>query len=273
MYNKLKTVANIFKKWTPLKALELKDADSCLELQDSMVARMKNKIYAFNYISRKNRSDFEKLIKNKELFGVYDKNNKLCGIVSIKKSSEEELLEILKYDGDNFSIPNELLNFLKLKNFYYLTDWMSDLSPKNVGIGKYMVNEVMKYLKKVLKADFSFATFEVSNSLSYKLLSKSNLSFAVSHKIVDFKNANGFKVKIPSILTISLLNKKLIKIFYKSLDLSLIKNFKYTKNMLNSIFLSNRRYDPILNRDELVVMFRNKIKKIKFYPDKLLKKI
>lgn len=270
MLHELNTkVGDTKEKWSPLVKLKMDNLNNCIELQNKMAQRMKNKTHTFNYISKRTKSDFEKIIKNNELFGVFDKNNILSGIVSIKYEETSVLLSNLKYENDSFSISNELLDFLSTKNGCYLSSWMSDLEPKNVGIGKYMVDESMKYIKKNLHSDFAIAGMELNNSLSYKLFSKSNLSFACSHKIINFKNVNGFLVKIPAFFIISFLNKKIAREFYNSLIMDSIKPFKYTKIMIRNIFLSNKTHDPILEKNELIVVFKRKLVKIKYNPRKL----
>lgn len=85
----------VYKKdsWSELKRIELNDLDLCMRLESNMLSRMQNKEYTCSYIRKREKDEFEKIIKNGELYGVYDlNNNHLIGLINIDDLPFERLV-------------------------------------------------------------------------------------------------------------------------------------------------------------------------------------
>lgn len=233
-----------------------------MQLENDMLNRMQNKEYTCSYIRKREREEFEKIIKNGELYGVYDlNNNHLIGLINIDDLPFERLTKYFAYDNGNFSISNELLNFYKKYKGIYFSCLMTDLDPKNVGLGKYISFSAQNYAKDILLKDYLVGDIHVKHKASYRLFTNF-LSFACCNKIITRVGVNDFKTEIPIFYFTSILNKELSDKFQKIFIFSTIKDFSYNDNDIHNIFL-NRNNDQILKKDELLLFNSSTIFKIK----------
>lgn len=255
----------VYKKdsWSELKRIELNDLGLCMQLENDMLNRMQNKEYTCSYIRKREREEFEKIIKNGELYGVYDlNNNHLIGLINIDDLPFERLTKYFAYDDGNFSISNELLKFYKKYKGIYFSCLMTDLDPKNVGLGKYIIYSSQVYARDVLKKDYLSCDIHVKHKASYRLFTNF-LSFACCNKIIPRVGVNDFKTEIPIFYLTSILNKELLDRFQKIFIFPTIENFIYSDNDVDNMF-KNRNTDQILKHDELLIfnsssVFKSKI--------------
>ncbi len=245
----------VYKKdsWSELKRIELNDLDLCMRLESNMLSRMQNKEYTCSYIRKREKDEFEKIIKNGELYGVYDlNNNHLIGLINIDDLPFARLTKYFAYDNGNFSISNELLNFYKKYKGIYFSCLMTDLDPKNVGLGKYIIYSSQVYARDVLKMDYLVCDIHVKHKASYRLFTNF-LSFACCNKIIPRVGVNDLKTEISIFYLTSILNEKLSNKFQKILIFSTIKDFSYSDNDIDNMF-KNRQTDQMLKKDELLLL-------------------
>ena len=255
----------VYKKdnWSELKRIELNDLGLCMQLENDMLNRMQNKEYACSYIRKREKDEFEKIIKNGELYGVYDlNNNHLIGLINIDDLPFERLTKYFAYDDGNFSISNELLNFYKKYKGIYFSCLMTDLEPKNVGLGKYIIYSSQVYARDVLKKDYLTGEINIYNRSSYRLLS-SFFTFGCCNKIIPFSSLDAKKIEIPVFYITSILNDKLSKNFEKSILSNKIEKFSYMDNLNINNMIKKRKTDQILEKDELLLFNSSSVFKTK----------
>ena len=264
----------VYKKdsWSELKKIELNDLGSCIQLESDMLNRMQNKEYACSYIRKREKDEFEKIIKNGELYGIYDlNNNHLIGLINIDDLPFERLTKYFTYDNGNFSISDELLNFYKKYKGIYFSCLMTDLDPKNVGLGKYIIYSSQVYARDVLKKDYVVAEINIYNRASYRLFT-SFFTFGCCNKIIPFSSLDAKKIEIPVFYITSILNSELSIKFKESVFNNKIQKFSYSNNCNIDDMIRNRETDQILQPDELLMFDLSLVFKIKINLD-ILKNI
>jgi hypothetical protein len=258
MYNP-NVIINKKENWSQLVQLQSNNIDECLALENEMLARMQNKLYTCSYIARRDRKTFENLLKNKELYGIYDVEiNKLIGIINISQQTKEYLLDHLK-NQNNFLISDELLSFLKKYNGCYFACLMTDLDPKNIGLGRYIISQSQDYALNILKNDYLMCDIHVKHQASYRLFNK-YLSFSCANKTISRIGVDNKQTEIPVFYLISILNKTISDNFESCLENDKKITFTYSDSDILKI-QNHEIIDPVLNNDEILIL--NSIQLIK----------
>lgn len=222
---------DLFSRWSELIRLSDGNIKDCLHLQVKMFARMRNKPHSYDYIRYRDADGFKKMIDNGELFGVFNRDDALCGMVSIVNCSKEELHRYLVYEGGTFFIPDNLKKVIFSTRAIYLYNWMSDLNPINYGLGQHMADKTMSYIKDELFADFCISSVHVNNVAAHQKITKKFNSFIGAVKSMNITNINKENKDTPVFYIISIVGNRLSEWYDANLD----KNVKFEEINLKQI--------------------------------------
>jgi len=266
MYNP-KTLIRKEDNWSKLTQLSMNNLNDCLSLENKMLSRMHNKSYTCSYIAKRDKNVFEKILQNREMYGVFNTlNHELIGMINISEQNKKDLLAHFMVN-DNYLISDELISFYKKYNGCYCACLMTDLDPKNIGLGKYIISQSQDYILNNLKKDYLICDIHVKHQGSYKLFNK-YLSFACSNKIISRIGVDNKETKIPIFYLTSILDKSISDKFEKCLKKDMVKRFLFLDDDISKI-KENEQIDPILNNDEILITNSTQIMKIKIDLNKL----
>lgn len=231
-------------RWSNLIQLKVEHLENCVSLQDRMIERMKNKPHAYDYIRYRDKIVFSNMIEKKELFGVFNSQDILSSILSISECSTEQLVKYLEYEK-----PNKLVNLLLQYKASYFATWMTDLDPKNIGIGSYLMKFAQHYASEVLGYDFCIGSIHTGNLSAHRGYTRYYPSFGIAHKMMSIKNVNRENKNTPVFYIVVIFNVELSKKIYDMINLN--QNLKI--NPKGSIS------DYLLNNNEVLVLKDNRI--------------
>lgn len=258
-FKMLNKIINNEKRWSPLIQLNIEHLDDCLKLENRMIERMKNKPHTFDYIRKRSEDEFKVMLTNREIFGTF-LDERLIGISVVEKYTD--VFDTIKYTDGNLCIPEKLKVGLENYNGSCWSCLMTDLDPKNVGVGGYIATELQDICKDRLGIDYLICDIHVKHPSSYRVFTEKYLGLGCSHKVLNIENMNGEIVRVPKFFLISILNENFSKNIKSNLNICVDENFKYTDDMATNIINNdNKNGDVILKKNEILLLDGRKISK------------